>query len=368
MADSHPSDFTNSSESELNEVLTEKGYRFIRMIGAGGSAKCYLVWSEKYQMNFVCKVLLMSNTKTCKMCELQALKQLSSAEIICLYDFDIRQLGLYLFLEYCPGGSLLDVVKQDGPLKGKKLLSTCKAILEGIDYIHKNNFAHLDIKPANILINKYGRPKLADFGISRFIQNQTTDKKAGTILFMPPEMFINDSFDPFKADIWSLGVTFFYLATGRTPWLTTSKEDVKKSIMAGSINFPRNFPYNDLAMTIRTMLYLDPTERPSAEKILKKPFWAGIDKKDAVLCNAVKCSKISESKPSSISKTQIKFEPNANFVPNQKINKSLTYTEPKKEKKRILAFSRNAGGLVFGHQQKKMRKASDFNRKLSTFC
>jgi serine/threonine protein kinase len=137
--------------------------------------------------------------------------------VIYFYDFVTTPLFQYLFLEFCPAGTLLDVVRKAGPFEGAQLHAACKAILNGLAYIHGRHIAHLDIKPSNIFIDRFGRPKLADFGISRRFADPSSVHRAGTLAFLAPEVLGCAAYDPFKADIWSLGVTFYVMAFGSDP-------------------------------------------------------------------------------------------------------------------------------------------------------
>lgn len=271
------------ASAEMAEMLAQKGYKYVRPIGAGGSATCHLVFSEKYKTNFVCKEILLTVKQICSQCEINALKQLSSPNVIALYDVVVYPNVIYMFLEFCPQGSLKEIVEKQGKFEGKQLLGLCKNIITGLAYIHSEKFAHLDLKPANILVDRYGRPKLADFGISRlYIGRRESQQRAGTLAFMAPEIMTGRAYDPFKADIWSMGVTIYCLATGRIPWISTSVEALKRSITSGTVPFPREFP-QELRTIISAMLRHRPEERPTAQQILQLKIFSTADAKDGFL-------------------------------------------------------------------------------------
>jgi serine/threonine protein kinase len=173
---------------------------------------------------------------------------------------------------------------RDGPLKGQLLYSVAKAILIGLAYIHGQRFAHFDIKPANILIDRFGRPKLADFGISRgFKEDQSSSQRAGTLAFVAPEIFLSSrTYDPFKADIWALGITFFIIATGASPWVSKDHSELRREICDGVFACPAEMPhaFKDL---VRIMCNKNPEKRATAAECLEMPFFQGIDVKNAKL-------------------------------------------------------------------------------------
>ncbi|OHT12845.1 hypothetical protein TRFO_17219 [Tritrichomonas foetus] len=272
---------------ELREVLNEFGYAYIEPIGAGGTATCFLVHSKKYDMFFVCKKIDIGPQVICSTCEMEALKILDHPQIINMYNYKQLDNSIYIFLEYCVNGSLYDYVHTNHKIiTGKQLIALCYTLLKGLEYIHSENYAHLDIKPANLLVDKYGRVKIADFGISRFVDStkRTSDQRAGTLLFMAPEIILSytKGFDPFKADIWSMGVTFYFLASRRVPWKISSKEDYIKGAQTGNLVFPRGFP-EQMQHLIRKMLMVDYRKRPSPTELLQDEIFHNVNPKDGYL-------------------------------------------------------------------------------------
>lgn len=139
--------------------------------------------------------------------------------IILLYDHFVEGNELFLILEYCPSGSLKDHISPGRPLSMNIFRSVCTQILSALCACHDKGIAHRDIKPANVLIDVHGRPKLADFGLGVFCaKGNCVNCDAVSLAFAPPEFFKEKSIDPFKADVWSLGLLFLMMATGRLPW------------------------------------------------------------------------------------------------------------------------------------------------------
>jgi serine/threonine protein kinase len=274
---------TEIPESQIVGVLQSKGYNLIKQIGAGASARVFLVFSEKYQTFFVTKVMSFLTKQFCSECEVTALRQISSPNVIALYDYTLTPDCLYLFLEFCPHGSLHDYVNRVGPIRNQLLYGMCKGILSGLVDIHSQRFAHLDLKPANILIDRYGRVRLADFGISRLYHGSNlSNQRAGTIAYMAPEVYLLRSYDPFKTDIFSAGVTFFYMAVGRTPWMNTSSAELKREIPLASIQLPRDMN-PEFAKLIRMMTVVEPGKRPTAEECLQMPIFADVATKEGFI-------------------------------------------------------------------------------------
>ncbi|OHT13212.1 CAMK family protein kinase [Tritrichomonas foetus] len=289
-----------NDESELIEVLGSKDYRLVRKIGRGETAECFLVFSNKYKSNFVCKRIKFNSGTVCRLCEVETLQKLNSHFVIAFYDYVLLANSIYIFLEFCPNGTMAEYIKNHGPLKDKQLLGVCKNILESIQYIHENHCAHLDLKPSNIFLDRYGRPKVADFGLARLFNrkdvkahNDHSQKTNGTLMFMAPELFTPEIVcDPFIADIWSLGIAFYFLAVGKSPWTGTTKAEVLSQISDADFSWPFNFKNHEFVQLVNQMCELDPRDRPTAESLLSNPIFSKVDKKDGFL-------KIPKTKPGS---------------------------------------------------------------------
>jgi serine/threonine protein kinase len=266
---------------QLKAVLESKGYTFVKEIGSGGSACCYLVLSQQYHELFVCKVMSLQRRQICPECEINALRQLSCPNVIYLYDVVVAPAAVYIFLEYCPGGSLSDVCQKKGLLQGRQLHGVCKGILNGLVYIHEHRYAHLDLKPGNVLVDRFGRPKLADFGISHQYDTGGNEGKqrAGTSAYMAPEMLLCPTYDPFKADIWALGVMYFAIGYGTYPWCANTHEEMRMARMTGKLTFPKGCD-PDFAAAVTAMLDPDPAKRPSAAQCMAMPLFQAADVKD----------------------------------------------------------------------------------------
>ncbi|OHT09198.1 hypothetical protein TRFO_22034 [Tritrichomonas foetus] len=103
--------------------------------------------------------------------EVSALSKLSHPNIVSAFEGFVCGDRLVLILEYCPGGSIQDMLHNGDILKGDRLHAFTYQIVSALRHCHEKGIAHRDIKPANIFIDRYGRPKLADFGLATFVKN-----------------------------------------------------------------------------------------------------------------------------------------------------------------------------------------------------
>ncbi|CAM6050561.1 unnamed protein product [Sphagnum compactum] len=175
--------------------------------------------------------------------EIQILQGLESEFVVrCLgsdWSEEAGQKMRNVFLEYMPGGSLSDLLKQFQSLDEQLIRSYTRSILQGIDYLHSRGIVHCDIKGKNVLVGNAGSVKLADFGSAKRVVVVDDDddddevvelregnvqdcdaavrKVNGTPLWMAPEVVLQKE-QGLPSDIWSLGCTVVEMATGRAPW------------------------------------------------------------------------------------------------------------------------------------------------------
>lgn len=177
--------------------------------------------------------------------EIRMLQSLESEHVVrCLgSDWSEEEGGQRMrnmFLEYMPGGSLSDLLKQFAgaqPLDEELIRSYTRSLVQGIDYLHCRGIVHCDIKAKNVLVgNAPGCVKLADFGSAKHVDAVELRKKEekletedldledcvmrkvnGTPLWMAPEVVLQQE-QGLPSDIWSLGCTVVEMATGRAPW------------------------------------------------------------------------------------------------------------------------------------------------------
>jgi mitogen-activated protein kinase kinase kinase len=135
---------------------------------------------------------------------------------------------LKIYMEYVAGGSLGSMIERYGPLPEPVVQRFTVDIVCGLAYLHSNRIAHRDIKCENLLLCSSGVVKVADFGCSKALEADTDDLAttvAGTPLYMAPEVARREGpYDPFAADIWTLGITVLQLLSGKPPF-----EEFKKS-------------------------------------------------------------------------------------------------------------------------------------------
>lgn len=273
---------------QIKSFLSSHGYEFLELIGRGSFAEVYLCQSKKYYDKFAVKRVL--NQTEQMQAESEALICLDHPYIIKLYEVFNDDISQYLVMEYCPNSTL----KKKGKLDYERFLYYSKQILEALSYCHSKNIAHRDIKPENIFLDKYNRIKLADFGLAkRFDHESISSENCGSLMYCSPEIVTKQPFSPFKADVWALGVTFYFMATGSYPFPHHSQKELIKVISLGSIDYSNVNINHKIKSLIQKMTAKIPNSRPDLKELLSLPIYnecvtSSLFKTDSVSCFLLK--------------------------------------------------------------------------------
>ena len=213
--------------------------------------------------------------------EVHMLSQLTHPNIVRYIGIKRRKDILNVFMEYVPGGSIASLLQRFGPLGDNVTRVYTRQILIGLDYLHSQRVVHRDIKGANILVEKSGRIKLADFGMAKmleFVDVERSDyaKKAvkGSAYWMAPEV-IRKSEVTLGCDVWSVGCTVIEMASAKPPWCECSTQVQAMYKIASSTALP-TLPEENLSADAKAFilncLKRNVEERPDVETLLMHPF------------------------------------------------------------------------------------------------
>ncbi|MEJ2854665.1 MULTISPECIES: serine/threonine-protein kinase [unclassified Saccharothrix] len=153
--------------------------------------------------------------------EAQAAARLSGhPNVVAVHAADITPQGTpYLVMELCTGGSLADLVRREGPLPAERVRRLGVQLADALAAAHAEGVLHRDIKPGNILVDRYGNAKLADFGLAALLDAEggsTVTRDALSPSYAPPEAFAMAQPTP-AADVYALAATLYDLLAGRPP-------------------------------------------------------------------------------------------------------------------------------------------------------
>ena len=169
--------------------------------------------------------------------EARAAGALSHPGIVSVFDVGEEEGVPYLVMEFVPGRTLADAMKRGERCSLERVCEIGEQIAEALGHAHRNGVIHRDIKPANILMTPAEaqgseRPKITDFGVAKLAGGgiTTTGQMLGTPAFMPPEQFTGAPIDG-RADLFSLGVILYWMATGDQPFLGETLNTVSYKVV-----------------------------------------------------------------------------------------------------------------------------------------
>lgn len=225
--------------------------------------------------------------------EIAIMKKLLHPNVLRLYEVldDSNVNKMYLVVEYMKNGDLINLLERDRgdgsdekskkgktmtPLPEGEVWNIFRQVAAGIRYLHYQNVVHGDIKPQNLLVSESGIIKIADFGISKML-NDNAEKMtdgAGTPAFMSPELIAGQAFSGQLADVWALGATMYMLVYGHPPWVASNILNLYNKIQQEELVFPET-PSIDpgLRDLLTKMMTKDPNDRITIQQVLQHPWF-----------------------------------------------------------------------------------------------
>ena len=210
-----------------NFVIAGK-YKLLERLGKGGMAMVFLCEHQVMKRLVALKILPQGHGEDRELLgrfhrEARALSQLRHPNIVGAYDVDESNKIHFLVMEYVDGGDLDQVVRKVGPLGFERAAHYIRQAARGLQHAHESGLVHRDIKPGNLLVDRNGTVKLLDLGLARIFHETTDDLTTGrdaktllgTVDYLAPEQAVNSHDVDIRADIYSLGATFYFLLAGR---------------------------------------------------------------------------------------------------------------------------------------------------------
>lgn len=205
--------------------ILDQRYELEELIGGGGMADVYKAKDCLLNRPVAVKILHEEFKQDKEFIdkfqrEAQAAARLSHPNIVNIYDVGVADGDHYIVMEYVPGRTLKDCIRQEGHLSVSESLRVAREIAEALAHAHANNLVHCDIKPHNILMMADGHAKVADFGIARAVTESTmtySGNVIGSVHYFSPEQAKGTMITP-KSDVYSLGVVLYEMLTGKLPF------------------------------------------------------------------------------------------------------------------------------------------------------
>jgi eukaryotic-like serine/threonine-protein kinase len=206
-------------------TLLSGRYEVIRAIGWGGMAEVYLASDRFLGRRVAVKVILQRYAEDDRFVarfrrEARAAASLGHPNVVAVHDVGVHEGSPFLVMEYVPGRTLTELVRDQGPLPPDRVCEIGEGVARALGAAHAAGIVHRDVKPANVMVTADGRVKVLDFGIARALRwTPLTDTPAvqGTVEYMAPEYVRGEGADP-RSDLYSLGAVLYELTTGKPPF------------------------------------------------------------------------------------------------------------------------------------------------------
>ncbi len=256
--------------NDITGTLFADRYRLERKLGSGGMADVWLAEDQELGRHVAVKILherYANDEQFVERFRREATHAagLSHPNIVSIYDRGVAGGSYYIVMEYIEGRTLKELIVTRGPCPVPVAISYTRQILAALRYAHKNGIIHRDIKPHNVLVDREGRVKVADFGIARAGASEMTEAGSivGTAQYLSPEQARGAPVDE-SSDLYSTGIVLYELLTGTVPFTGETPVEIAMKHLSQTPEAPSarrpDIPH-DLDLVVLRALAKEPAER-----------------------------------------------------------------------------------------------------------
>ena len=285
------------------DIFLKRGYSGFQKLDAGGQGNVYRTMKDGKE--FAIKVVHVEEPNSNKLDddlkrELQIVRNLKHPNCIQVEELFRTKGKIYIVMEFMPNGTIGTEIRHNGPVCQWKARWWFCPIARAIKYLHEHKIAHRDLKLDNILLDVNFNPILTDFGFSRFVPIQhgqvvASDTYCGTTSYNPPEILKQTPYDPFKGDIWCLGVMLFIMLNQDYPFDRHDKEKMYYHQIHRIYSFQEGID-EKLSSSVKSLVYLlltpEPEQRPTIWEVCEHR-WFPIVLREAEITQLTSSSKSS---------------------------------------------------------------------------
>jgi len=246
-------------------------YRLLRKLGSGGMADVWLAEDQELGRRVAVKILherYANDEQFVERFRREATHAagLSHQNIVSIFDRGSVNGSYFIVMEYVEGRTLKELLVTRGPCPVPVAISYARQVLAALRYAHRNGIIHRDIKPHNVIVDREGRIKVADFGIARAgTTSQMTEAGSiiGTAQYLSPEQARGAPVDE-SSDLYSTGIVLYELLTGKVPFTGESAVEIAMKHLSQVPEPPstirREIPH-DVDLVVLRALAKDPADR-----------------------------------------------------------------------------------------------------------
>ncbi|CAH0561310.1 unnamed protein product [Brassicogethes aeneus] len=281
---------TSFSKSTGKRKVTLESFEFIKVLGKGTFGKVILCREKATQRLYAIKILKknviiqkdeVAHTET----ENRVLRSTNHPFLISLkYSFQTND-RLCFVMEYVNGGELFFHLSNERVFTEERTKFYGAEILLALGYLHTHGIIYRDLKLENLLLDRDGHIKIADFGLCKegIIHGRTTKTFCGTPEYLAPEVLEDNDYGG-AVDWWGMGVVMYEMMCGRLPFYNRDHDVLFALILMEEVKFPRNLSIEAREL-LKGLLVKDPLKRlgggpEDAREIMAHPFFRSIDWKD----------------------------------------------------------------------------------------
>src|ERR1700754_3547149 len=208
----------------VRDTLIDDRYRVVRRLGTGGMAEVFLAEDEQLGRKVALKLLHRRFAEDPGFVErfrreAQAAAGPQHPNVVSVYDRGQFEDTYYIAMEYLPGRSLKQVIRDEAPLEPVRGIAIAIQILRAARFAHARGVIHRDLKPHNVIVDDSGHAKVTDFGIARAGASDMTETGSimGTAQYLSPEQAQGHAVSA-QSDLYSVGVVLYEMLTGHVPF------------------------------------------------------------------------------------------------------------------------------------------------------
>ena len=260
------------------DTLIDGRYRVVRRLGTGGMADVFLAEDQQLGRKVALKLLHRRFAEDPGFVErfrreAQSAAGLQHQNVVSVYDRGEFEDTYYIAMEYLPGRSLKQLIRDEAPLDPIRAIDIAIQILRAARFAHRRGIIHRDLKPHNVIVDDSGHATVTDFGIARAGASDMTETGSimGTAQYLSPEQAQGHSVNA-QSDLYSVGVVLYEMLTGRVPFdgdsaVTIALKHVSEAPVPPSRFNPKVSP--ELEQTVLWTLNKNPADRPAdAEQLI----------------------------------------------------------------------------------------------------
>lgn len=279
-------------KSNYNLNLGSRRYKIKELIGEGTYSKVHLasLESKSVKCQVACKIINVNDDNDTYITkflprEIGILRRISHPNIIKVLDIVEQGNKVYLFMEYCSKGDLLEYVRRKGILPENKTKNIFRQIVNAIYYLHSLNISHRDLKCENIFLTAHKHVKVGDFGFSRLCCNDETNTRVlsntfcGSTAYAAPEILRGLAYYPKMYDIWSLGCILYIMLCGSMPFDDSNIKNMlrfQQSKLVYGVIYSKFELSGSLKVLLCKLLEPDVSKRINIRKVAKCKWLDGV--------------------------------------------------------------------------------------------